>query len=553
MKKIVLVILLLGWVGVSALPAAAQEATATPSATAPPTVTATPTLIPTPTGTPMAAPTATPVPTGTATPTGTPTPTATVTPLWPTDTPTPTVTWTPTPACADDLEPNDRPGTGEVLVIDQASETLTLSPVGDVDFFRLWAKGGRFYQLTTDTSTGLDTRLRVFAPDGTLLAENDDYRPGNPASQVRFQAPGAGWFAVAVDSVVPTAWGCRPYSLVAVDISPPTATPTATPGPTATPRPTGAARPGATAIPVEALYDQYEPNYDFDSAANIGVGQTLSLNFNPYPAGSGDVDNDTFRLYVKVGEKLRLETKNLAAGLDTNLILYRANGEAIAGNDDCQVGQRHSCLQWSPDYTGVAYVLAGPVGTLPEAISAGARAYDLAVIDLAGSDTPDSTFGGTPTPAYGQPLPWPVTPLPPTPTRLPLTMTLTAAAPPTAIVTPVGEVRVRPFSLAPPPATPQPLQAVTMELMVYYDENDNRAPDISEGVTSVSVRVLDRATNRLLGHTFTDSQGHATISVSAAGEVRLSVPYLGYSQVVKPPGKPFEIRLAALRLPSLIP
>jgi hypothetical protein len=132
-------------------------------------------------------------------------------------------------------------------------------------------------------------------------------------------------------------------------------------------------------------------------------------------------------------------------------------------------------------------------------------------------------------------------------------MTLTAAAPPAAIVTPVGEVRVRPFSLAPPPATPQPLQAVTMELMVYYDENDNRAPDISEGVTGVSVRVLDRATNRLLGHTFTDSQGHATISVSAAGEVRLSVPYLGYSQVVKPPGKPFEIRLAALRLPSLIP
>mgnify|MGYP000396859931 FL=1 len=89
--------------------------------------------------------------------------------------------------------------------------------------------------------------------------------------------------------------------------------------------------------------------------------------------------------------------------------------------------------------------------------------------------------------------------------------------------------------------------------MVYYDENDNRAPDISEGVAGISVRVLDSLTNRLLGQSFTDGQGHASLSVSAAGAVRLSVPYLGYSQPVKPPGKQFEIRLGALRLPSLIP
>jgi hypothetical protein len=89
--------------------------------------------------------------------------------------------------------------------------------------------------------------------------------------------------------------------------------------------------------------------------------------------------------------------------------------------------------------------------------------------------------------------------------------------------------------------------------MVYYDENDNRAPDISEGVAGISVRLLDSLTNRLLGQTFTDSQGHASLSVSATGDVRLSVPYLGYTQPVKPPGKQFEIQLGALRLPSLIP
>jgi len=139
--------------------------------------------------------TATPTPTATATASATltPTPSATITPVWPTDTPTPTVTWTPTPGCADGLEPNDLPGQGEVLVINQSLNGLTLAPVGDVDFFLLWAKSGRLYQLTTTTGDGLDTRLRVFDPTGRLLAQNDDYTTGNPASQVRFQAPGEGW------------------------------------------------------------------------------------------------------------------------------------------------------------------------------------------------------------------------------------------------------------------------------------------------------------------------------------------------------------------------
>jgi hypothetical protein len=35
--------------------------------------------------------------------------------------------------------------------------------------------------------------------------------------------------------------------------------------------------------------------------------------------------------------------------------------------------------------------------------------------------------------------------------------------------------------------------------------------------------------------------------------VRLSVPYLGYNQAIRPPGEHTLIRLAPLRLPSLIP
>jgi hypothetical protein len=53
--------------------------------------------------------------------------------------------------------------------------------------------------------------------------------------------------------------------------------------------------------------------------------------------------------------------------------------------------------------------------------------------------------------------------------------------------------------------------------------------------------------------THTDNQGHVTLSVSAVGEVRLSLSYLSYNKTIKAPGGRFEIRVPALRLPSLIP
>ncbi len=314
---LVLALAALGAAGVQQAAAQARdEPTRTPTPTSTPTSTPTytPTPLPTPTSTDTPTPqptstplpsvqpplgtstsTDTPVPTSTAvsdppTSTPTPSPTRTATPLWPTDTRTPTPTWSATPTCADSLEPNQQPGSGAVLVINQTVSNLTLYPAGDVDFFLLWGKAGRFYQVTTATGDGLDTRVRIFDPTGRLIAENDDYTPGNPASQARFQAPGEGWFSVAVDSDVPTDWGCRKYSVTAVDVSSPTATPTSTPGPA---KPTATVTPSATTVPGQVMYDAYEPNYDMNTAANIGVGQTLNLNFNPYPAGSGVTGHGT--------------------------------------------------------------------------------------------------------------------------------------------------------------------------------------------------------------------------------------------------------------------
>ncbi len=558
-----------------------QGDTATPTDTPVPTATPTATPLPTDTPTPTAAATATPTPTqspaptvtvsgqeqqtptDTPTATLTPTPTRTVTPLWPTDTPTPTPVWTPTSTCADGWEPNESPGTGPALIINQTVSMLTLFPSGDVDYFPLWGKGGTYYQLTTATSEGVDTRVRVFDPTGALIAENDDYEPGNPGSRVTFMAPGEGWFAVAVDSRAPIKWGCRQYTLTLIDVSPPTATPTATPGPSPTGTRPPTTTPTATAIPGEVMYDEYEPNPSFEWAANVGVNQTLNLNFNPYPAGSNDVDNDFFRLYVKVGDVLRFETGSLAEGLDTNLILYRDNGEVVAGNDDCQAGERRSCLEWRSDYTGIAYILAGPVGTIPEAVSAGSRAYSLSIENVAGQvvtplpgsgPLPNGTGGAAGgTPQFGEELPWAVTPLPPTATPVAAEAGDETGEAGSPAPTPTPAVMVRSFSLAPPTATPKPLQAMTVQITVYYDENNNRAPDTNEGVAGLSVRVLDSSTNQVLGQSFTDTYGHAILAVSAPGEVRLSMPYLGYNQSVRPPGKELFVRLTPLRLPSLIP
>ena len=461
-----------------------------------------------------------------------------------TATPTPPITASPTPICADPFEPNDEPGSGEVLLANQPLVGLSLAPSGDVDAFQLWVKAGRYYQVDTATVEGVDTRLRLFDQAGSLLAENDDYLAGTPASRLKFQASTDGWLFVTVDSVVPIDWGCRLYNIAMTDVSAPTPTPTTTPEPSGTPKPTSAPPPANTPLP--ELFDAYEPNYDFATAADIGVNQVIALNFHIFPPGQPGIDNDFFRLYVKVGQELRIETLELAPGVDTNIILYREDTTSIiAGNDDCGPGEQRSCLTWSPDYTGIAYVLVGPVGLTPKGISAEALSYQLSITDLAGQPTPTPVQA----PAYGEPLPLPPAQDLPWPQNQPPLPVETPAPAPTQ----PPQLRVQTFSLAPPTPTPLPLQPIVVQLTVYYDENDNQAPDINEGVTGINMQILDSLTNRVLGQTFTNHEGHATLFISATQEIRLTVPYLGYSQQVKPPGGAFEIRIPAIHLPSLIP
>lgn len=607
-------------------------------------------------------------------------------------------------------EPNETAGSGPTLIVGQSRGDLLLTPLADVDFFRLWAKGGEIYRVTTHTHQGVDTRLQLFDEAGRLLAENDDYTNDHPASRLVLQAEMDGWLNVRVDSSVPLDWGCRRYGITVDELSPtPTPTGTATPSPTATgtariltatptrtplpdrlapdayepnneigqakttgpglplnlnfnpdppdsplpdidffrfsvktgdhlsletinpapgldtalvlygqdgqevaanddcdgarrsciewrpgydglafvqvsyvgllpdpvtagaraynlvirdlnrvtpsPEPTRPPQPTAppvspTPVPAEIMPDQYEPNWDFERATVIGPGQAINANFNPWPPGRAATDNDFYRLAVKAGDRLRVETRHLASGVDTNLILYRDNRQLINGNDDCVAGERRSCLDWTADYNGPLYILVGPVGAVPHPTTADARAYSLLVTNL---DRTTPTPEPTSTVPYGQPdggqddggqdVPWPVTP--------PVSPGATNS--PTPSATPTTVVRVRSFSVAPPTPTPRPLQSITVEVNVYYDSNNNQGADGDEGVAGLNVLLLDGPSRRTLGQAFTDRYGHAVLTVAAMDDVRLSLPYLGHNQAIRPPGETVVIRLAALQLPSLIP
>jgi hypothetical protein len=108
--------------------------------------------------------------------------------------------------------------------------------------------------------------------------------------------------------------------------------------------------------------------------------------------------------------------------------------------------------------------------------------------------------------------------------------------------------------IIPPPAetftpTPQPMPAAGIELIAApptvqptitpippslvavfvtaYDENGNKAVDPAEGVSGISVRVVEVGTNRVITQAFTDSSGFAQMQVVTSTQARVVVPYFG--------------------------
>ncbi len=483
-----------------------------------------------PTDTPTTTPTNTPSPTPTTSATPTQTPTASL---------TPTRTPISTPIYVDQYEPNNSFQDAHTTAPGVALPNNTLWPQGDVDFFRFHAKGGLAYEvLTRDLGAALDTFLRVYDSNGNEIGSNDDGAELSRASLVTFSASRDGFYFAQVTNLNPTDPVGQTYTFEVREILG-----------TATPTP----------LPTVASVDNCEPNNTFQTACVILLDTTYSLDFvNPFGEGR---DNDFFRTWVKNGLSYSCETSGLSSINDTNMILYSGPGEefGIAGNDDKDrlAGDLGSRVTIQANYTGWLYILVGPGPNMePDYRSSHLYTYDLQCTQLLGTPTP--TLAATPEGGVQPTVPPPPTgggggvasptafSFPPTPTSF---FGEGTPQPPQATATP--NIRIQPLPTATSAAPSQ--REISVELTVYYDRNMNFMAELTEGIMDVVVALYDESNGQLLSFGYTNEAGNIRFPpVLTTGGVRVTAPYLNYSQVVNE-NAVIMLRVAPRPLPDGIP
>jgi hypothetical protein len=446
------------------------------------------------------------------------------------DEPSPTATSkspTATPVFVDLYEPNNSLGTAYATSVGTKLCAATLWPAGDVDWFRFVLKRDRPYQIqTSDLTSGLDTILSAYNTSGSLVATNDDYQFGSLASRVTLTAGQDGYFYAKIQNKSTSDPANKTYCFQVTEIQP-TATPTALP--------TSTRVPGA---------DVCEYNGDFDSACLIGSSSALDLNFVPL-WGEGP-DNDFFRIWIKPGLTYTCRTFDLSGVNDTNMILYDQNRNGLAGNDDRAIGDFSSEVSYYANYTGWLYVLVGPVAP-PSYADSFLYTYSLECTEAVTTPTPLAP----PTSASNGSFVRPPTATP-TPVASPVVITVTApvaiATVATVTPTPTPNVVIQALPTSTPPASGGRL--VEFDLTIYYDANQNYTPESTEGVENVAVAVYDNTTNALLAFGYTNEAGVIRFnSLVASGAVRVTIPYLQYSQVGTGNSNLF-IRVAPFLLPG---
>ena len=447
----------------------------------------------------------------------------------------PTPTNTPgtaaTPIYSDRYEANNTIQTAYTLSVGDTSfcstPNATFWPAGDQDYYRFWLNGNATYTFKTDNlSSGLDTVMVVYGTEGETLGSNDDFN--GPNSQVTIQPRVSGNHFVLVYNKSNIDPANKTYCISSTQ-SIPTVTPTPSPVPT------GTRVPGA---------DICEPNNSFDQACTIGDGVQSTYTFVPFE-GRG-TDNDFFRLWVKPGIYYTCETLSLSAVTDTNMILYDQNQNGIGGNDDKEPGDLGSRVSFYANYTGWLYVLVGPVNP-PSYEESDAHFYDLLCSSAVVTPTPEPTLTPTPfTSSGGGGFVAPTR----TPTLEPTVegtatpdLFLTIAAlqqQPTAVPTTVVQIMPLPTAT---PAVPSS-QTVDLTTIVYYDTNDDRVPQMNEGIQDMTVFIYDGITGELLSFGYTNEAGMLRFTLSTSSNlIRISVPFLGFNQLTSATTSQVTIRI----------
>jgi len=192
----------------------------------------------------------------------------------------------------------------------------------DFDYYKLTAPAGKTLRLTTATPTGpLDTILELFAPDGTLLAANDDFTGLD--SQITYTVTTGGTFYLAV-----AAFG------------------------------------GLPADP-------------FDSGSGGGIGDPTPPTEGPYTLTltSGGVDTDFFAVKLKAGDVLGASVK----GSPTYLTVYDTTPREVHGSDQDASSIYPAASPLPGGGNAVTDYVATKAGWHYVGVRAGSGAYDITV------------------------------------------------------------------------------------------------------------------------------------------------------------------------------
>ncbi|MEM8856958.1 MAG: hypothetical protein AAGD96_01470 [Chloroflexota bacterium] len=486
-------------------------------------------------------------------PTNTPTlvpPTETPT-LIPTETSTPLPTETPTVQIEeivsnpDFYEPNNSVDQATTIILNEIVSDLTLDPLNDIDYFRIYVKAGQLVEANTYVYGGLDTKMSVFTEDNTFIDTNDDRSVTDIGSRVRWEANTEGWYFIVIDSAIPMAKG--DYQLeVLLQLPDPTATPspTATLGPTSTPAPTSTPIP--TATPPQEI-DAGEPNNEPENAFGIIPGEVYYMTLGPV----GYDSHDFFYMLGKAGVSYTCEAIN-PQGVDPTIRVYIGEvgaGILIAENDDISETDIGSRVWFNiTDFDmGVYIVVEDRIGS---------GSYDFSCY------AQESSWTGGGGSTHEEAQPWvPAEPIDEVieeigedPFEEPIDEIEEDSTSEDSDVTEEDRSNLIPlsYSTALVPEMQEEPTITTVEIIITYDQNNNRNADSDEGIPNVSIRALDG--NEPVGWAITNEQGRATMTLSRSVDT-VVVPFLsGWNYRVRQGElNTVTVEVPAITLPVIMP
>ncbi len=299
------------------------------------------------------------------------------------------------------------------------------------------------------------------------------------------------------------------------------------------------AAPTVTLVPTPDLggpADISEPNNIWAQAFRITPGNRVDLNFNSGTYGVEDIDY--FVMNVSAGTEYLCETDDLGLATDTILAIYGPEPNdlsQIAVNDDIDptIGQFNSRIQWESVYEGQVWIIVrqkGPVN-LP-----GRASYDLSCeVDLGLSSFDTVPFSG---PNNSNVIVPDASDISGGGSREAISLRL-LRAPETVLL----EVEDNPVT-------------TIIDVVVGYDGNANGFVDPTEGVSGVSVRVVDPRTNTPLTQGLTNEQGNIRVvqSTDESAEIQVLVPYLSLGREFRAGNDgDWQVIIPSAVLPPVIP